>query len=173
MGSITDELRTLAKTPGDLDTFEILAAADRIDEAHEAEVARWIEQAHFDKLADMGDDVLAEAGLVRLPVDADGRPWRVGDMEALGGKISALRLAGYFEPPEPHWELVYEDGGKCVTPETCRHVQTTAGRLREIAERLDSGERQFGLSDALREVADELEGRGRVSAPARAPCPRG
>jgi hypothetical protein len=90
--SITDELRQVAaKTEGangrcgklyrgDLDRI-----ADRIDEAHKHAIAY---------VDDRDPEMMAENGWVRLPVDADGVPIRVGDVVTMqllfGGESKPL-----------------------------------------------------------------------------------
>lgn len=129
--------------------------ANRIDELHDDEVARWIEQAHFEDLQEMSDEERAKLGFVRLPVDADGKAWHVGDAYKLKGDngadaadhISWLSWDGHFwdadgEPVEhlERWK---------ATP-----VECLRGFTRELYYdgRLGDGER-----DKLLAIADELE----------------
>lgn len=67
MGNITDELRAWSKEH--LSRSSILAIADRIDAEHERE------------LRETGEDIVRDVRheWVRLPLDADGVPIRVGD----------------------------------------------------------------------------------------------
>jgi hypothetical protein len=120
--SITDELREYAQswreTPnlmdeldaGDIDGIlgDIEHIADRIDAEHEAKVAYW-QGASYKDGYDEGfasadywlaqhEDAMAEHGWVRLPVDADGVPIRVGDVmdgtcpsgKHVNGTVSAI-----------------------------------------------------------------------------------
>ena len=88
--SITDELRTwvTGANPAVVDGCSIsvgtmtygckkalLAIADRIDAEHE----RAVMSAMNDALYHANDESMAELGWVRLPKDADGVPFRIGD----------------------------------------------------------------------------------------------
>lgn len=82
--SITDELRKWAgcnisyKTRFD----ELIAIADRIDEEDAMKYAAGIDEgfASADDWLNANEDDLAKHGWVKLPVDAEGKPWHVGDM---------------------------------------------------------------------------------------------
>ena len=88
--SITDELRDFA---GGLATLaaarEANAIADRIDAEH----AKAVERARMD-----GMDATFGNGWVRLPVDADGVPIRLGDvMEADGDVFNVLSMELFYD----------------------------------------------------------------------------
>lgn len=38
------------------------------------------------------EDAMAEHGWVKLPVDADGEPWHIGDRDEMGDEITSLKL---------------------------------------------------------------------------------
>jgi hypothetical protein len=101
--SITDELRKVAaKTEcangrceklyrGDLERI-----ADRIDAEHEKQMAErrrscvfYDAERNYCKVHDEGD--MAELGYVRLPVDADGVPIRIGDVMEGVDKYDSLK----------------------------------------------------------------------------------
>ncbi len=76
--AITDELRDWMRARGMMakETFDQLTAiADRIDAEHE----RAVMSAMNDALYHANDESMAELGWVRLPKDADGVPFRIGD----------------------------------------------------------------------------------------------
>ena len=125
--SITDELREFAPH---LDLGKValagwkeglLAIADRIDAEHEAKVSYW-QGASYKDGYDEGfasaddwlaqhEDAMAEHGWVRLPVDADGVPIRVGDVLTddaefkSEGKVIRLMLE------DESWSVGLECGG--------------------------------------------------------------
>lgn len=77
--SITDELRDWMRARGMMakETFDQLTAiADRIDREHRMAMEKVAAEA--DALP-MTDESMAELGWVRLPKDADGVPFRIGD----------------------------------------------------------------------------------------------
>ena len=76
--SITDELRKWAhgfNGPWRRNEEMLLAIANRIDAEHE----RAVMSAMNDALYHANDESMAELGWVRLPKDADGVPFRIGD----------------------------------------------------------------------------------------------
>ena len=63
--------------------------ADRIDAEHERAV-------RYERCAfwhDASDDELANYGLLRGPIDADGVTWRLGDRDENGNTVMAIKLA--------------------------------------------------------------------------------
>ena len=121
--SITDELRDFAKRWPCTDYVckDMLAIADRIDAEHEAKVSYW-QGASYKDGYDEGfasaddwlaqhEDAMAEHGWVRLPVDADGVPIRVGDVLTddaefkSEGKVIRLMLE------DESWSVGLECGG--------------------------------------------------------------
>ena len=93
--SITDELRKWGYGFCG-DTYDVVTAiADRIDAAHEKAMS---EQPCTIDMVPMTDERMAELGLVRLPVDADGEYIHVGDVMERGeahGRVIALMLSNY------------------------------------------------------------------------------
>lgn len=85
--SITDELREYARIhqPYKSELYnaqcadEITAIADRIDVEHEEALS----QAYMD---------VSDSEWIRLPVDADGVPWHIGDRTESGQTVGAMGL---------------------------------------------------------------------------------
>ena len=127
--SITDELREYAKGRTDYRPRErLLAIADRIDAEHKKELERMWDEAE-------GADLKAfEATHVKLPVDDDGVPIRIGDtMEWFDGSTAEVIGIGdgvFF---------YVEDGEDCadwtVASTKRHHVTTVENVLREFADR--------------------------------------
>lgn len=132
--SITDELREYARRWPCTDYIhkDILAIADRIDAAHERLMQ---EQPFTVDMVPMTDERMAEHGWIRLPVDAEGVPVRVGDeMESLTGK---LFTAEFLTVNKVEW-LINVEGWH---PRFCHHhcPPTVEDVLREFALRIDAG----------------------------------
>lgn len=131
--SITDELRDCIRTASrsyedlrnpyndreilHISDEELLAIADRIDAEHKAKVDEAYENGERDERADWLDET--DGGYIKLPVDADGVPIRVGDyvetlIEAFKGERGRVEC------------LTLTEDGWCVDgdePSTVRHVQ--------------------------------------------------
>lgn len=95
--SITDELR---KWKGNIQTYlspevvlqlryELNGIADRIDAEHERAMA------DAELAAAPTEAQLEELGYIALPVDADGVPWRIGDVTENRQTIAAMELNRY------------------------------------------------------------------------------
>ena len=106
--AITDELREYANIATDRDIYtgaRLCKIADRIDERHE----RAVMSAMNDALYHANDESMAELGWIRLPVDADGVPIRVGDWVtgSFGGKARVVAIAEecayWWESDGCHW----------------------------------------------------------------------
>lgn len=137
---------------------DFAAIADRIDEAHEAlrdqldtserqkesyreDLLAANRQVHasyndgFDDGFASADDwyvdheaQLAEHGWVRLPVDADGVPIRVGDvMDGNRGTVTCIRDAGHG------WEIVTDHMYSYNPDDLHHHAPTVEDLLREFA----------------------------------------
>lgn len=122
---ITDELRRYASYAA-TDRFRqsMLDIADRIDAAHE----RAVMSAMNDALYQANDENMAELGWVKLPVDADGKPWHIGDFTESGQLVykmyldvngwSFYGLVNDIDPSihrhyhEDTWERIIEDACK-------------------------------------------------------------
>lgn len=169
--SITDELREWAKiywTYPHENAAYVTAIADRIDILHKQAVDKahadgernGLQQARsasedyrrgYEKgMADGLDvgfaDALAEQGWVRLPVDADGVPIRIGDVlecrEGRKGYYACLpaKVVGYHECCGEVCPIVENDGEYQVMPEmVCHdHTQTVEDVLRKFYRDFDS-----------------------------------
>lgn len=128
-GSITDELRDWFK-----DRFfmangwqEIHDIADRID----AEYERTMAAAAFIAGVPITDETMAEHGWVRLPVDADGVPIRVGDeLDGYGKTIEVVEL----RYGRSGWVLISREGnGYADTVAFTHHKPDTWERIIEDA----------------------------------------
>lgn len=97
--SITDELRKYARGHELMVNHKLLEIADSIDAEHESAMAEQFKSLTVD-MEPMTDENMAKGGWVRLPVDADGVPIRVGDvMEGElvnGGFGEPFEVAGYI-----------------------------------------------------------------------------
>lgn len=130
---VTGELREYVGKSKGAFTDHMLAIADRIDAEHE----RGMADAYLSGTPT--DEKLAELGWVRLPVDADGVPIRVGDvMESKGSdflfdeasfEVRAMRC------DECGWE-VYDRLGDRYAPSLLRHhhAPTVEDVLREFGD---------------------------------------
>ena len=148
--SVTDELREYAQgwreTPNLMDDLDagdvdgILAdfehIADRIDAEHEAKVAYWQGASYkdgYDEGFASADDLLAQHGWVRLPVDADGKVIHIGDvMEWPDGSTAEVVGIG------PDTFFYVEDGEdaaewSCASDKIHYHAPTVKDVLREFA----------------------------------------
>lgn len=121
--SITDELREWARNRvaefsiGGVSGNDLIAIADRIDAAHE--------RMYYDLtigMEPMDEEHMARDGWVKLPVDADGVPIRVGDELTNGADLPAKVRGMVLD--ESGWTVsTRELRGYGVLPATLRHVQ--------------------------------------------------
>lgn len=116
--SITDELREFARgCAGGMGGDALCHIADRIDAEHEANVSTACRLA-----AGLDNDALAKRGYVKLPVDADGVPIRLGDEltngEDMPAKVRSMMLIeeGWMVSSQPR-------PGLTVAPNILRHVR--------------------------------------------------
>lgn len=103
--SITDELREFSKTTTGFPAIfkELTDIADRIDERHAKDALSEYIQGYntgFDVASDEVEDAdelreRMEREYTKLPVDADGVPWRIGDVTESGQTIKAMGLNKY------------------------------------------------------------------------------
>lgn len=174
--SITDELREYAKKAvkrpdymGGM-TFDLMRIADRIDVEHEAKVSYWQGASYkdgYDEGFASADDwladhegAMAEHGWVKLPVDADGVPIRIGD--ALGGYGKTIEIVELRN--DGTWHLVDEFGIEWHDHEAFAHVQPDSWEriIRDaqgdgILNQIDGRPSDF---DALVERCKRLAGEG-------------
>ena len=105
--SITDELRKWAggSTISSWTAEHLIAIADRIDAEHQKAEDEWRAKngdmwlkgyaACREELMEGHPVIVADlenAGWVKLPVDADGVPWRIGDVTESGQTVEAMGL---------------------------------------------------------------------------------
>ena len=117
--------------------------ADRIDQEHKSAVMG----AMNDALYYANDENMAELGWVRLPKDAEGIPFRVGDHVQVPGGLPDEGLppvSGTIERMtlrKTGWLVrVFADGKGCVfLPEVVSHAQapTVEDVLREFAQKMN------------------------------------
>lgn len=173
--SITTELREWAKRSMVLppqETESILAIADRIDAEHESNVSYW-QGASYKDGYDEGfasaddwlaqhEDAMAEHGWVRLPVDADGVPIRVGDeMEPISVKYDRFGVVTLcLDTRDGRWSLLTDLDGEWSHDEMCqlRHYTppTVEDVLREFALRVTGKEVGSINHDTVAEYAAKL-----------------
>lgn len=156
---ITSELRQYAGTlASECDAPALSLIADRIDRAHEEAVAKATAELSaglptFDEeVAELSDGYLADHGLVRLPVDADGKPWYVGDMRKCPDDDDGI---AYLKLYHDGWQAGLARGGEVNPSEITHYTPTPAERIRAWVERARDDRADF--RDLLG-IADELEG---------------
>lgn len=136
--SITDELREYVRhysVAGSSKDKTLTAIADRIDEAHKHAIAY---------VDDRDPETMAEHGWVKLPVDADGEPLRVGDeIEYPNGARDTVRFATI----SPIGWAVNDRGWK---PEAMRHHHPPT-----VEDVLFESLRHFGAVDERTPDVDE------------------
>lgn len=129
---ITDELREWAhgfNGPWKRNEEMLLAIADRID----AECDEAIQQALMGEgSVPATDENMAELGWVRLPLDADGVPIRIGDVIAYKDNTKPKEVVALVPPSV----VMVEDGPRYAN--MCRHYHAPT------------------VEDVLREFADEV-----------------
>ena len=131
MASITDELREWTRTHTvncSDNRIALVVIADRIDEEHERE------------LRETGEDIVRDVKRewVKLPVDADGEVWHVGDFvvgEVNPRNPKAIERMIWYGP-DSGWQLetdtiIYP----CPDRPRHHHATTIEDVLREFAER--------------------------------------
>ena len=129
--AITDELREWMRARGMMakETFDQLTAiADRIDAEHE----KTITAAHSNGITEYGSMVARE--YVKLPVDADGVPIRIGDVMDVG-IVFAIGDDGVFMVENGFsgkYDVECFDGFACH-----HHAPTVEDVLREFAEKMN------------------------------------
>ena len=123
--SITDELREYVEShsepyyggcAGGVSIRELLEIADRIDAEHE----KAITAAHSNGITEYGSMVARE--YIKLPVDADGVPIRVGDTIEIehNGRVTTVTNINYNEYG---WQVYCSEGGGFDKDTRCHHVQ--------------------------------------------------
>lgn len=146
--SITDELREWFKDRIFMANGwqEIRDIADRIDAEHEAACA----EAYGNGTMSV-PIALDESQWVKLPVDADGVPIRVGDVMDKG-EVTCISDCG------KGWEVVLNNLYTYDTPSLHHHEPTVEDVLTEFAKRVCNSGHQWGLDadDTIAEFASRL-----------------
>lgn len=117
--SITDELRHFANEWDWLDykaddsARRLRAIADRIDMNHKHAIAY---------VSDYDPETMSEGGWVKLPIDADGVPIRIGDTlhDDCDYELDSLFEVEYMQLKKEGWSLV-GNGGWCHNSKECHH----------------------------------------------------
>ena len=144
--SITDELREWARRYAYFEA-DVMAIADCIDERHAVKVER------LEKYRAAVDAMLKE--YVKLPVDADGVPIRVGDTIEIehNGRVTTVTNINYNEYG---WQVYCSEGGGFDKDTRCRHVQPDSWE-RIIQDALTVGWQNGNWNEvASAEIHDEL-----------------
>lgn len=112
-------------------------------------------ESHEEWLQGLGDEELDALGLLRLPKDADGRTWHVGDVDDIGCVCIGLGNLMYMRTSRSDDHIVP------VYAKLARHAAPTpAERLRRIADAIAGagpGADCSGCARAIEDVAAELE----------------
>lgn len=142
--SITDELREWASSELSYKTRfdELIAIADRIDAEHEEAIQQAL-------IGEGGvpatDENMAECGWIRLPVDADGVPIRVGDVvdvmptDKFTGHRNVVVTSVIFRHSAALVTVDTADRPFTFMPNRIRHhhAPTAEDVLREFAEKMN------------------------------------
>lgn len=138
--NITDELREYANIATDRDIYagaRLCKIADRIDAEHRAALEKLAAQvdesersgfdqgfASADDWLAQHEDAMAEHGWIRLPLDADGVPIRVGDELVIfetGEHVRAYDIELYADG---RWLVIDEETMDSIHPDRLRHYHT-------------------------------------------------
>ena len=133
--AITDELRKWAQICGIKYDSKLYEIADNIDAAH---------RAALEKLAAQVDE--SEDGWVRLPVDADGVPIRVGDVVEWVDEPNVSRVVSSIQLAEDGWWVYVGGTGRRPDKYRHHHEPTVEDVLREFAREIDAD--AYGITDA-------------------------
>lgn len=141
--SITDELREWGNRWEDVVADEIDAIADRIDE----ECRRRVEEAYEMGCFEYGEP----QGFVKLPVDADGVPIRVGDTIEIdhNGRVTQVDCITCWEES---WMVCCSEGGMFDPKNTlCRHVQRDSWEriIKDAQEYVTDDEPLYSVSELV------------------------
>ena len=170
--AITDELRLFAAdpytgwVPTDKQQADLRAIADRIDERHERALRESYDcgYASADDWLAQHEDAMADHGWVRLPLDADGEPIRVGDeLDGLhyeDGTVTGIQYGLAANGTISELVAVRPHGWDTATwhdPEEYRHYHapTVEDVLREFADAM-SNTNPLGVPARIAEYAAKL-----------------
>ena len=149
--SITEELRAWASTEVPYKYGqELLAIADRIDMAHKHAIGY---------VDDRDPETMAENGWVKLPVDADGVPIRVGDvMENVVNPSIHRRVAGVGAECFYAWEDGFGRYSQFDAPNYRHHHEPTVEDVLREFLCVFMGKREFDgdAAEAISEYAAKL-----------------
>ena len=159
--SITDELRECASVswdPWPEARDRLLKMCDRIDVEHKKACDDAWDNGYeadylgIEKWLTEHPQVMEHHGWIRLPKDADGVPWRIGDRTESGQTIQAMGLNKHG------WHFVGTVND--IDPSIHRHYHapTVEDVLREFADKVCNSGHQWGLdaADTIAEYAKRL-----------------
>ena len=157
--SITDELREYAEKNECKSYCKLLTAiADRIDAEHAVKVER------LEKYRAAVDAMLKE--YVKLPVDADGVPIKVGDTMEWPTTGESFEVVGISANTLFYIEHDFDDSAQWTAAHNKRHhhAPTVEDVLREFAGKVCNSGHQWGLdaADTIAEYAAKLRLAGEV-----------
>ena len=147
----------------------------RIYNAHERELKEARRDAGCAYLDDMPDEMLAEHGLVRLPVDADGVRWTGEERFFQDAQVGGARfLFGLSYFGDGKWEIIdHYQNEAGAAPAMCRHVtDKPADPHKELADELEvkastAPYDEAGWRDYVRDIAGRLREMGGADADAK------
>lgn len=120
--------------------------------------------AAWDRVEVSGDEELAEHGLVRLPIDMDGRPIRIGDAVEIDGEAAGEPRVGHvtgIEYRKGYVSLAIAPIGRGYTPHHVHHAADVAddGKAsREQDEERGESERFSNGPSPSARLADHMRG---------------
>lgn len=146
--SITDELREYV---GNFYLFRYKDVRERLNE-----IADRIDIAHKHAIGYVDDrdpETMAENGWVRLPKDADGVPWRIGDVIAWPDGSGLKSVIGIGKDWLFYIDSECEYKADWTVANDKHHATTVEDVLREFADRVCYSGHQWGL-DADATIAE-------------------
>ena len=153
--SITDELREFAShCAGGMGGDALRAIADRIDAAHENSVV----DALLNDGLPMSDEVMAEHGWTRLPVDADGEYIHIGDRMENNERVARIVITDESWEPSVYLEKLPNVLHEYFCSEISHyHAPTVEDVLREFANRWWTLPREESADELLADYAKRLQ----------------
>lgn len=164
MGEETNATEPIMNFAETLHDFEIISrrCRDMLYEAHEREVDALRGDTYLDAVS---DSVLAKHGLVRLPVDADGVPIRIGDVMEWCDSGETLTVEGigrdvlfYIDGENAEWTAARNKRHHHAPDRPADTPASLADELESLADGVDGRVPQ--VPDDLRDIADRLRKMG-------------